>query len=267
MGKMEQIGDASGFWGKIPKSIISFGFDNEPETEKKEETLERKEAVRVVVEQMLSLVEKKYGTGANDGENPKFYHNLVHTQNAREAAQKIAELAAKHGKIFMSEVELAEIAAAGHDLEQDLGSGENERTSARMTREEMGKTGVFSNSDIEKVEKMELATTVSFEGGVMKQSATEEYLTQVIADADLSALGQPSEQYWATAQALLKEIKNTDTPSVEDQLVWAKGQIAFLSNHEFYTDEAKELFPHKEENIAFAKEQVAALEAEISQVK
>lgn len=266
MGNMEQIGEDSGFWKKIPRAIINFG-NKKPELLEETGTQERRKAALEVIEGALALVEKKYGTGIGDGENPKFYHNLEHTKNAVDAARMIAELAYENGNIIASEVVLTEMAAAGHDLEQDLGSGDNEKESARETALSMEATHEFSIPDVEKVEKMIIATKVSFEGGAMKQGATEDYLTQIIADADLSALGQPPQKYWDTARALLKEMKNTDTPSLEDQLAWARGQISFLSNHQFYTEEARTLFPHKEANIAFAKEQVARLEGEINQVK
>jgi len=266
MGNMEQIGEDSGFWKKIPQAIINFG-NNKPELFEEKGTQEKRKAALEVINGAFALVEKKYGTGIGDGESPKFYHNLNHTKSAVEAVRKIAELAFENGNLVASEVVLAEIAAAGHDIEQDLGSGENEKESARETAIDMESTHEFAIPEVEKVERMISATKVSFEGGVMKQSATEEYLTQIIADADLSALGQPPEKYWAAAQALLKEMKNTETPSLEDELAWARGQVPFLSNHQFYTDEAKKLFPHKEANIAFAKEQISRLEAEISPVK
>ncbi len=228
-------------------------------------SIERMSGAMEVINFALKKVEQKYGTGFGDGESPKAYHNLLHTKNVLESAGKIAALALKNGKIIEGDIDLAQIAASFHDIEQDLGGGANEEESVRLSQEEMNKTEAFELSDKEKVKKMILATIVSFENGVLKQSATDDYLTRIITDADLSALGQPPETYWATAQSLLKEMKKTDTPSYEDQLLWAQGQIAYLSNHQFYTDEARELFPHKEANIEFAKQQIKILEGEIKQ--
>lgn len=227
----------------------------------------RKTAAREVVAFALREVAQKYGAEDTRVEGHKFYHNLEHAKNVLDSAKKLAERAIENGNIAGADDVLIEISAVFHDIEQGLGSSANEEESTRRALEEMSKTKVFSPQDAEKVRKMILSTKVSFEGGVMKQSATDDYLTKIIADADLSSLGQAPEIYWKSAQSLLNEIKNTDSPSLEDQLAWAEGQIAFLSNHEFYTNEAKELFPHKEENIEFAKAQIKRLEAEINQAK
>lgn len=266
MGNMEQIGEDSGFWKKIPQAIINFG-NKKPELLEETGTQERRKAALEVIKGALALVEKKYGTGIGDGENPKFYHNLEHTKNAVEAARMIAELAYENGNIIASEVILTEMAAAGHDLEQDLGSGDNEEESARETALSMEATHEFSIPDVEKVKKMIAATIFFLDGALVKQSVTEDYLTKIMADADLCALGQPTEYYWKTAQDFLHEIKGTATPTLEDQLAWAHRQVSLLSGHQYHTEEARTLFHHLEENLAFAKEQVARLEAEINQVK
>lgn len=219
-----------------------------------------------VISVAFDKVEQDYRVENSANGRVMFYHNLVHTKNVVSSARKIAERAIENGTIEDNAGVLAEIAAAFHDVEQRRGSGVNEEESVRLAQNEMTKENVFSSRDAEKVKNMILATIVSFAGGNMKQSATDDYLTKILADADLSSLGQPPEVYWASAQSLLKEIKNTDAPTLKDQLDWARGQIIFLSNHEFYTDEAKELFPHKEENIEFAKEQVRKLEAEFAKM-
>jgi predicted metal-dependent HD superfamily phosphohydrolase len=228
-------------------------------------SLEKRNAAFEMVNFALAKVEQKYGTGVGDGENPKFYHNLEHTKNVLESARKIAELAIKNGNIKVGDEVLVEMAAAGHDLVHGLSEGESERQSSHGIQEEMVKSKAFTVTESEEVNQIILATIVSFENGVMKQSATEDYLTKIMADADLSSIGQPTEYYWRVSQSYFHEIKGTESPSLEDQLAWARGQIAFISNHEFYTEEAKQLFPHKEENIMFAKEQVRRLEEEIDQ--
>lgn len=260
MGKMEHQGFGN-FFGFRKVAPVPANLD----LEKMKAMEKRKTATQEVVEFALREVAQKYGANDTNVEGYKFYHNLEHTKNVLASAKKLAERAIENGNIAGAEDVLVEISAVFHDIEQGLGGGANEEESVRIAQEEMSKTKVFSLEDIEKVKKMVLSTTVSFEGGVMKQSATDDYLEKLVADADLSSLGQPSEIYWKSAQALLKETKHTDAPTLEDQLAWALGQIAFLSNHEFYTNEAKELFPHKEENIEFAKAQIKRIGAEINQ--
>jgi predicted metal-dependent HD superfamily phosphohydrolase len=223
--------------------------------------LSQKEVVvNDLVEHALSEVERKYGKGEGDGKTPRSYHNRVHTQDVIEASQQIAQLSVEADKIKDSDIPLIKIAASFHDIEQDLGGGLNEEKSARLAEEEMRKTGLFGEEDIRKVKRMILATTVYFEGGVMKQSTTEDYLTQIITDADLSSLGKEQNVYWERAMRLLKEIKKTDTPSRDDEITFAKGQIPFLENHQFYTQEANGLFPHKQENVEFTQKHIKLLE-------
>lgn len=217
-------------------------------------------AVKGLIEYALSEVERKYGKGKGDGETPRSYHNRIHTQDVIEASQQIAQLSLEAGKIIDSDIPLIKIAASFHDIEQDLGGGLNEEESARLAEEEMKRIGLFGEEDIRKVKMMILATSVHFEGGVMEQSATQDYLTQIITDADLSGLGQEPIAFWERAMRLLKEMKTTDTPSKEDEIAFAKGEIPFLENHRFYTEEANKLFPHKQENIEFTQKHIRSLE-------
>lgn len=227
--------------------------------------IERRNIAVNLINFAFSEIERRYGTGVGGAETPRFYHNLDHTKNVVESSRKIAELAVINNKINASDTILIEIAASFHDIEQNLGPGLNERECVRILEERIAKTSSFSPSDLEKIERMILSTIVSWNGEVMKQSETDDYLTKIIADADLSSLGQPPEIYWDAAQKLLREIKNTDSPSLRDQLDWAQGQIKFLSNHEFHTNEARKIFSNKQTNIEFIKEQVKRLEKEINQ--
>ncbi|MEK7450676.1 MAG: HD domain-containing protein [Patescibacteria group bacterium] len=217
---------------------------------------ERRTATKKLVSFALSEVERKYGKGQGDGLTPLKYHNLRHSQDILWAGQQLADLAVKNGKISQNDVDLIEIATASHDIEQGLGGGTNELGSARIIEEKMRKAQVFTEVDIGRVKKMILATTVYFKDGVMKQSATDDYLTQIVADADLAHLGRESEIYWDRTESLLKEMKKTDNPSPEDKLTFMKSQPTFLENHKFYTEEAKQLFPHKQANIAFVQAKI-----------
>lgn len=201
----------------------------------------------------LSEVERKYGTGKGDGLTPLDYHNLPHSQDSHQAGEKIAKLAARNGKISPDDVGLVKIAAASHDIEQGLNGEGKEEESARIIEVKMREKSVYTEEDIEKVKKMILATATHVENGAMKQSATDDYLTQIMADADLAYLGGDSETYYQRAESLLKEIKRTDNPTSEDKLAFMKSQPAFLAKHSFYTEEARQLFPNKQVNIAFVQ--------------
>lgn len=211
-----------------------------------------------LVNYALSEVERKYGTGEGDGLNPKKYHNRAHSEEVLTAARRIAQLSLEAKKIAASDISLIEIAASFHDIEQDLKSGQNEAESAQVAEEEMRKRG-FNEEDIQKVKRMILASTVYFVDGVSKQSATDEYLTKIISDADLASLGSETHIYWKSAKRLLQEIKTTDEPPREDVIAFTEGQTPFLTNHQYYTEEAKALFIHKQENIEFVSEYLETL--------
>lgn len=212
-----------------------------------------------LISDALSKIDRKYGTGGGDGEIPKFSHNFVHTWDVLSASRQISALAVINGKIEASDVPLVEIAASYHDIEQDLGPGKNEIESTKIAETEMKKAGIFSAAEIEKVKRMIMATTVYFAGGVLKQSASDEYLTQIIADADLSSLGQKPQIYWSRAYNLLREMKKTSDLPPEEILVFAEQEILFLKNHNFYTDEAKSLFTHKPGNLRFLNQYINKL--------
>lgn len=217
---------------------------------------ERKTVTKDLISFSLHEVEKKYGKGQKNGLIPLDYHNLLHSQDVLRAVEQLTAMSSNNGKISQEDGDLVKIAAASHDIEQGLGSGRNEVESARIIGDMMKKSQVYTKEDIAKVKKMILATTVYFKNGAKRQSATEDYLTQIIADADLASLGQESNLYWEKAESLLREMNKTDTPAPEDKLAFMKSQLRFLENHTFYTDEAKLLFPHKQENIAFVRAKI-----------
>lgn len=224
--------------------------------------LERERKVEVIIEDALSEVERLYGSGEGDGEYPMKYHNMLHSRSVVDAATQIAELAIIRNKLDQAKKDIVRISAGFHDIEQGLGGGANEEQSILKAEVAMRESGIFSDEDIADMRAGINATKVKFENGTITQSATEDYNTQVVADADFASLGKESEAYWETAYSLLQEMKKTDTPSPEDLLDFAKAQITLLENHKYYTDEANELFPHKEANIQYMHELIAKLEAE-----
>jgi predicted metal-dependent HD superfamily phosphohydrolase len=220
---------------------------------------EKQTVVEELTQRALDEIERKYGTGVGDGENPKPYHNRVHTQDVLTAAQQLGQAALQAGKIDVSAIPLIELAAGFHDIEQGLGAGLNEEASARIAAEEMLKSGVFTDAEIKQVTAMILATAVQFENGSMKQSATGEYLTQLLADADLASVGQEPSVYWDRALRFLKETQGTTASSKEEAVAFMQSQLAFLEQHHYYTAEAASLVIQQQANIAFVREQLDLL--------
>lgn len=208
-----------------------------------------------LVDRGLAEMRKKYGTGVGDGETPLASHNGIHTADVLRAVELISDLAIKKGKMSPVERVLAKIAAVYHDIEQRQGSGTNEEASAQEAVEAMVAAEVFSDEEIGKVRSMILATRVFFDQeGVMKQMITEDYLSKVMADADLWTLGAPSEVFWDRTVRLLKEFKRAKTLSGDDIQEFAAEQALFIQSHPFHTEEARLLFPNAGNNIKFCLE-------------
>jgi len=200
-----------------------------------------------IKERALKRIKKMYGP---DGQNNKEYHNLDHTLAVIDAAEKIAQLGLTRKLIApQRDIHLVTIAAAWHDGRQSRRhrAGYNEYVSAQMAARAMEETGVFSQRETKVVRGMIKGTEVKYlDGKVIQQADPSEYLQKVIADADLSNLGQPFDFYWHTTEKVYKEVMGE---AGSEQAI-AKMGLGFISGHEFLTDEAVELFPHQDENIS-----------------
>jgi len=189
---------------------------------------------------ILQKIEEKYGTGKGDGITPKAYHNRRHTEAVIKAAKKIARLAWKNNKIYKKDIGLIEVAAAFHDIVQDLGSGTNEEKSAKEAEKWMRNFGGFTDREIDEVREMILATRTEKVGGRLIQSATNNYLSQILADADLAHFGSKSEVYLVWLRKFMKEQKKEMLPGSQKEI---------LKKHQYYTEEAKLLYPYTKKNI------------------
>lgn len=202
----------------------------------------------------LDEIEWKY-----DGLTPLCYHNRsVHTESVLRDARQIASLALRRGKIDPGDILLVEIAAAFHDIELGLGPRASEYESAHIASTKMRESGQFSSEEIWKVSRMILATQARFIQGTIKQNArADDFLSQVLADADLAYLG--SKEYWPKAQLYLHERLGNRIANNAELLSFAKTQIPLLEAHSFYTEEAAELFSQKKANIALLKDFISSL--------
>jgi len=214
----------------------------------------KKVACHQLVDEGLAIMRRRYGTGVGDGKTPLAYHNAVHTEDVFKAVEQISQLAVRGGKISTDQAMLVLVAAACHDIEQSLGRDENERVSAEETAKMMVAKNVFTEREINEVKKLILATRIYFdEKRVMGQRVVlDDYLTLIIADADLSTIGAPGELYWDRTLRLLREIKKVDSLSETEIREFAKGQVAFIRDHQFYTEEARFVFSNREENMKYA---------------
>jgi predicted metal-dependent HD superfamily phosphohydrolase len=213
---------------------------------------ERDTIVSQLIQDAYEIVDQKYGL---DSPNPKDYHNAEHARDVVEAAWIIADIAAASGNIDESEKDLAVIAAAYHDVEQDLGSGDNEAASADLAERKMVEAGIFTPVEIQKVRNAILKTETFLRNGRRIQLACEadDYLAQIVADADMANLGRESEFYWDRSVKYFHETHPGEELEGDVLLDFIDRQIILLEYHRFHTNEARNLFPHIYRNKAYTE--------------
>ena len=201
-----------------------------------------------LADEALVIVDAKFGP---QGSQPKGYHNLEHSRDdVVDGVVEIADLALSRDKITLKDKTFLIIGAGFHDVTQELGSGMNEWSSAKTARSAMRKKAIFDSGDEDTVDRIIMATRVEFKDGVMRQLVPKgDFLAELLADADLSSLGRPWETYWERATGLFTELLEGKDPTMQDKISFIETQVTLLTNHEFYTEEARECFPHQAENL------------------
>lgn len=205
--------------------------------------------LEMLIKDALKTVNSKYGSASP---NPKPYHNSLHTMDVVESASALADSAISSGKINSNDKRLLIIASAFHDTEHGRANQQNERISASLAISKMRKTRSYSAGDEQRVKQLIMATVVYFDdSGRMQKSATEDYLTRLIADADLAHLGGPTEVFISRVEAYFLEIHKGADLGGKIWQDFLESEIIFLNDFQFYTEEANQLFPNKSENIAY----------------
>lgn len=196
----------------------------------------------------FNLVETKFGPNSS---NPKAYHNLLHTQEVVKYTTQLADTALTKKKISAHQKNLLAVAAAFHDVEQDLGSGQSELQSGKVMAKYMQNfKDRFTPADRYIIQDIIYATTVSFDNGIQQSAAKNDYLAQIVADADLSSLGSRTPTYWKRAMGLFSEWYGQNA-TTNDMVKFLKHQIQILQKHSYYTPEAHKVFTHQPENLRF----------------
>ena len=150
------------------------------------------------------------------------YHNVDHTLDVLRVAVKIAEIE----KIPEAELHLLRIAALFHDCGFIQGYKNHEDAGCQMVRESLPQWG-FTAHQIRLICNMIMATKIPQE--------PVSSLDRILADADLDYLGR--EDVYTLAQKLHDEMKLYQL--LPDESKWNPFQIAFLKQHHYFTDYAK----------------------------
>ncbi len=205
-----------------------------------------------LVNHALRDIEALYGP---EGETPLAYHNEAHTEQVVEAARRIALRAINAGRISRDDETIVILAAAYHDRLQLKGSGVNEYKSFLSLKDMVTEVLHWRESEtLNCLEEAVMATRVEFVGGVMRQMVPENasYTTKILADADLSILGEKPEIHFPAVSGLLRELHG-EYPTREQTVGFLENQLRLLKSHVWLTEEAAELFPHQEENAEITR--------------
>ena len=162
------------------------------------------------------------------------YHNYEHTLKVVDGLKKImtkAELDEEQKEILL-------LAAYFHDLGFTINPDNHENYSKELA-EKFLKENNYPASLVEEVLKCIEATKMTWEG--------EDRLCCILRDADLSGLAD--ENYDQISEKLRKELEYRNVIKLNKD-EWVKKNIEFINEHNYLSDEAKELFNEgKERNL------------------
>lgn len=204
--------------------------------------------INLLIDQALVEIEEKYG---KNGTHPLTYHNTEHTKDVINAVELMGKQAVGVNNITDRDLQLLQLAASYHDIEHGLHGRANEDKSIEIVTAKMKQHTVFSSNDINIVKKLILATITNVDNGTIVQSATENYLEEIIADADLSAFGREFDIFWDRSKKLYNEhhILHFDDIDTVQKIMYIQTQIEILTKHRYYTKDAKHIFNQKHQNI------------------
>jgi len=164
-----------------------------------------------------------------------YYHNINHTIEVCEAAERIA----LNEGIISDDLFVLRTAALYHDAGFIEKYQNNEILGAKMARKDLPKHG-YSVQQIDKIEELIMVTFAT------KQPKT--LLEKVLRDADLDYLGR--HDFHKRSEQLMKELVERDM--VRSPEHWDELQEKFLESHEFHTESTKKL--RKELKLQHLKE-------------
>lgn len=163
------------------------------------------------------------------------FHNLKHTEQVKKAAMEVGVLCG----LAPEDMEHLVLAAWFHDVGYVQCRSGHEQHSAFEARRFLEAEG-FDPA------RTETVCATIMETVFPQQPQT--VLGKILCDADLSMLG--SKKYLKSAQRLRLENEQVYAKRLSDS-DWVKGEIAFLENHQYHTEQAKALYEEgKQKNLS-----------------
>lgn len=157
------------------------------------------------------------------------YHNWVHTTQVRDEVL----LLARNAGMTNGDLELLNLAALFHDVGFSEAYVGHEDQSIRIAKEFLTEKN-YPADKIESILRYIEVTKV----GVKPETKLE----AIMKDADTSSLGKSHFQIYTNS--LRKEL-NTVQNAVLSKKDWAKNNLRFLDEHEYYSDPGKERYEDK----------------------
>ena len=166
------------------------------------------------------------------------YHSVGHTLEVVSQCGRLAELEGideEHRNLlllaaYFHEVGLAAISST--DLESfDAGRSVHEEKAVQVAREVLPTYG-FESEEIEIITRVIMATKWGH--------APNDLLEQIISDADMSSLGQTTDQFMETSENLLAELRAFGNEI--EEVDWYEHQKELVGTYTFHTASAHSLF-------------------------
>ena len=154
------------------------------------------------------------------------YHSFDHTMQVFEAAKEIAELSG----LSNEDIEIIGIACLFHDVGFSETYRGHEDASMRLA-EIFLRDNAYPKEGIQMVLDCIEVTKVN--------QKPKGKLEEIVKDADLSSLGKRS--YFEQAERLRMELNDVQNEDITPE-AWQAINVEFLTNHSYYTPEAKLLF-------------------------
>lgn len=155
------------------------------------------------------------------------YHNFQHTCAVVEAANELADRYEVSDKDRLT----ITLAAWFHDTGYSEGWKDHEERSVKVAKAFLHDHGVDDIQLIQGISDCIRATRMP--------QQPRNFLEQIVADADLSHLGDLS--YWDRCGRVRQEFAITRDMVMSDQ-EWIDFELGFMLNHEYHTEAAREIF-------------------------
>ena len=193
-------------------------------------------------------LQNRYGP---DSETHLPYHNIDHSEEVAEAAEKIGREKGLSDRVC----DLLAIAGLYHDIEHRQGPEQDEKLITEEAVEQLRQAGDFTEDEEKTLFNGIIATTIRKIGDKILQSVgTNTIFDSIVADADLSYFGQTRERFMTTLNKYYQEKNPGALFDSDTYYAFVQSTIEFMEGHSFITPEACKLYPFKDENIAMLKQ-------------